>query len=367
MNSFDVVIMGGGITGLGIAHTLATQGYSVCILEKATLGDGTSAHSHRIIHRGFRYLASLDIPRVMSSISSYRWIKNFEPHAVSPLQCLMPLKRFGLKSWVPSLCGCLLYRGMTLSDDLPFPTVISSNFKGVINTESAYLLSWYDGFLADHGLLIKALSDRTEAAGGVCIEHACVDEVSEIRCNSPAVHKINYSTQGREHSVEGKVIVDSRGASVRASLFPSYALSRAFNVVFPEFLPENKGYAMFSPKGRLYFLVPRPDGCALGTGYLPFHQGGDASVSEEEVSSFLKEAEGLFRAQVSRVENVSRIETGIIPLKSLSESEPRFFGSSLIRNDGNRIDILATKYTSFPETASKVKSLVDSLLRNTNA
>ena len=98
---YDLVVLGGGIAGLGVAWEATLRGLKVLLLERDRFGAATSANSLRIIHGGLRYLQSLSLKRVLvSSREQYHLLKS-NPNHISLLKCLMPLKGSGMRSSWP--------------------------------------------------------------------------------------------------------------------------------------------------------------------------------------------------------------------------------------------------------------------------
>src|SRR5258707_3712187 len=91
--TFDVLVVGGGIYGLTIAYDAAQRGLSVALLERDDFGSGTSFNHLRTIHGGLRYLQSLDVGRARESIHERRATARIAPHAVRPLPFALPLYR----------------------------------------------------------------------------------------------------------------------------------------------------------------------------------------------------------------------------------------------------------------------------------
>jgi glycerol-3-phosphate dehydrogenase len=94
---FDLLIIGGGITGCAVAYEAASRGLSVCLLEKGDFGGATSAATSKEIHGGLRYLKNLEIKLVRESLRERRILANIAPNLVHPLAHLMPL--YDLKAW----------------------------------------------------------------------------------------------------------------------------------------------------------------------------------------------------------------------------------------------------------------------------
>jgi len=87
---FDVVVIGGGITGAGVALDAATRGYSVALVEKADYAAGTSSRSSKLVHGGLRYLQTFDLGLVREALLERRLLVKLAPHLVRPLKLVVP-------------------------------------------------------------------------------------------------------------------------------------------------------------------------------------------------------------------------------------------------------------------------------------
>ena len=97
---YDVVVIGGGITGAGIARDAAMRGLRVALFEKDDFGSGTSSKSSKLIHGGLRYLEQAELGLVFESVSERRVQMQMAPHLVRPLPFLVPVfddSRVGLE------------------------------------------------------------------------------------------------------------------------------------------------------------------------------------------------------------------------------------------------------------------------------
>ncbi|HEV2811976.1 MAG TPA: FAD-dependent oxidoreductase, partial [Solirubrobacteraceae bacterium] len=87
---FDVVVIGGGITGAGVALDAATRGYSVALVEKADYASGTSSRSSKLVHGGLRYLQNFDLGLVREALLERQLMVQLAPHLVRPLPLVVP-------------------------------------------------------------------------------------------------------------------------------------------------------------------------------------------------------------------------------------------------------------------------------------
>ena len=114
-DTFDVIVIGGGISGAAIAYEAATRGLRVVLFEKGDFSEATSAASSKLIHGGLRYLSNMEYGLVRESLRERRTLENIAPNFVYPCPMLFPHYRDQFKSnkW-------LLKIGLTLYDLLAF-------------------------------------------------------------------------------------------------------------------------------------------------------------------------------------------------------------------------------------------------------
>ena len=89
-DNFDLVVVGGGITGAGVALDAASRGYSVALVERDDYSAGTSSRSSKLVHGGLRYLQNFDLGLVREALLERALLVNLSPHLVRPLQLLVP-------------------------------------------------------------------------------------------------------------------------------------------------------------------------------------------------------------------------------------------------------------------------------------
>src|SRR3954470_22762983 len=131
--TFDVLVVGGGIYGLTIAYDAAQRGASVALVERDDFGSGASFNHLRTIHGGLRYLQSLDLARARESVLERRTIARIAPHAVKPLPFALPLYRSFTRGATAMRAGFALdrivatgrNRGVPASHRLPGGRVVS--------------------------------------------------------------------------------------------------------------------------------------------------------------------------------------------------------------------------------------------------
>ncbi|HEY2200272.1 MAG TPA: FAD-dependent oxidoreductase, partial [Solirubrobacteraceae bacterium] len=115
----DVLIVGGGIVGTGIARDLALRGLKVALVEQRDLASGTSSRPTRLIHGGLRYLEMFDFALVRTDMREREVLLRLAPHLVQPLQFLMPIYRRGVLYRAKLQAGMQLYDALSYDKSLP--------------------------------------------------------------------------------------------------------------------------------------------------------------------------------------------------------------------------------------------------------
>ena len=116
---FDLIIIGGGVVGAGIARDAALRGLKVALFEKADFGSGTSSRSTRLIHGGLRYLEMLDFGLVRQDLKEREILLRIAPHLVRPLAFLVPFYNRNLFYRLKLLIGMYLYDWLSFDKSLP--------------------------------------------------------------------------------------------------------------------------------------------------------------------------------------------------------------------------------------------------------
>ncbi|MDN5834418.1 MAG: glycerol-3-phosphate dehydrogenase/oxidase [Brevibacterium sp.] len=213
----DLVVIGGGFTGVGVALDAAARGLSVVLIERNDLASGTSSLSSKLAHGGLRYLAKLDVPIAWeSAVERGHLMGQIAPHLIRPLQMLLPLH-----SGVSHVDATMLRAGFAAGDVLrmlartpksllPRPSRVSAADVQQLAPATATsglrggLLSW-DGQLVDDARLVVAIARTAAAHGARIITYAAATSVEADR-----VHVTDQLT-GERHTIRAKQIVNAAG------------------------------------------------------------------------------------------------------------------------------------------------------------
>src|SRR6266850_220268 len=124
-NEFDVIVIGAGINGAGIARDAAMRGLKVLLLDKGDIGGGTSSWSTRLIHGGLRYLEHGEFRLVRESLRERSCLLNICPHLVRPIPLLVPIYEKARRGWWIIRLGMIAYDALSFNKSLPGHRMLS--------------------------------------------------------------------------------------------------------------------------------------------------------------------------------------------------------------------------------------------------
>lgn len=353
----QMVVIGGGISGLGVAWEAARRGLGVLLLERNKCGHGVSNNSLRIIHGGFRYLQNFDFRRVCESAQAQKNLLNFAPDHVAPFPCLMPLSAIGLKSRVPIELALGLYRVLTGNRNVG-RTLSAKDIESQCPTISSFCkhgaLLWYDAIMKDPLLFMERVRLAATSCGLVVREDCAVESVERHSQG----FRIN-TTDGQ--SLFSRVVVNTAGNSPIKAEFrraPEIKWGIGYNLVFNRPPVMTQAFALASMSGRAYFLVPRADKLAVGTRYLfPEHAEEALEVPQLEIASFILELNQAWPGQEFRVEDISKIEAGWLAMHGGKSSNAVPLAREIIIDHKGFVDLVSVKFTTFSSQANRAVNL----------
>ncbi|HTS77216.1 MAG TPA: glycerol-3-phosphate dehydrogenase/oxidase [Bryobacteraceae bacterium] len=298
--TFDVLIIGGGINGAGLARDLALRAkvagraLNVALVERKHFSSGTSGKNSHLIHGGLRYLKQFDFHLVREALEERATLLRIAPHLVEPLPFLLPLEGF--------LREAYYNLGLTLYDRFGggFPRHRRLGLDQVRKMEPGLGLprmtaaaEYYDAQVRSARLVLENIFEA-QSNGAVCANYVAAGRRTR---DSVELHdRIAKET----FEARAKVIVDATGPWARD---PSPRLVRGSHIVLPRLNASDHAIAYFDENGRILFFIPwgeRNDRTLIGTTDVD-HPGSpdDVKISNDEVSYLRSMAERVFPASAS--------------------------------------------------------------------
>lgn len=368
----DLLILGGGVVGAGIARDAALRGLSVVLLERWSIGWGTSSRSSRLIHGGIRYLEQGDIALVRESLRERGTLLRTAPGLVHETPFLFVLDRGAWWRWLRVGIGVLLYRVLAGRDRLgPHHPLLRS---GVVAREpllaSAPILggALYQDARCDDLGLVRANAAAARADGAELLEH--VDASIRILPDDQGV--VATLPDGREIAARSMVIATGPWTDeVRARVgLPARRLvggTKGIHIAFamPDF-PLRHAIAMRHPDdGRVTFCIPEPERgrVYLGTTDTDTDEAPEAlTVSEEDIMYLLRAGQHLFPTLALDRSRITETWVGVRPLLRQSGSESARSREHLMLGEGAVLTVAGGKLTTYRAMAEEAVDLVGGML-----
>lgn len=374
----DVLVIGGGITGAGVALDAASRGLSVALLESDDLASGTSGFSSKLVHGGLRYLAKADFGIAWESALERRWLMQYiAPHLVRPLAYLVAEEKQAPRweFWAAAL-GVTMADGMRRlsglsSELLPGPQRISARAakKLVPQANEAQLRSallYWDGQLEDDARLVIAVA-RTAARYGAQV----LTGVRAVAATGNSVTALDVR-DGALLEVRAGVVVNATGVwtselETELDVLPS----RGSHLVIRAERLGNPRAAWTAPVpghfGRYVFALPQSNGLVYLGLTDELDDGADghrALVPEADVDFLLDTVNPTLQSPLTRADVVGRF-AGLRPLLSSrnaagAESADVSRKHVLLDKPGRPLTIAGGKLTTYRKMAEEA---VDAVLR----
>ena len=322
---WDIAIIGGGATGVGIAVDAASRGYSVCLVEQSDFGKGTSSRSTKLVHGGVRYLRQGNISLVTESLEERGMLRQNAPHLVHELAFIIP----NYSLWEAAFYGI----GMKIYDLLAgkkafgksrhlskeevlrhIPTLQQNDLRGGV--------MYYDGQFDDARLLIH-LSLTADEQGATLLNYARVVSLSHDDDGLIDGFSFVDVESGETKKVRARAVVNATGAFCDAlrqiddpQAKPMVAPSQGVHVVLDRsFLPGDS--AIMVPRtsdGRVMFAIPWHGHTLLGTTDTEVAWATLEPVAMDREIDFLLDTASQYLARAPQRSDILSAFAGIRPL-----------------------------------------------------
>jgi len=370
---YDVLVIGGGATGLGVAVDSASRGYKTILVEARDFAHGTSSRSTKLVHGGVRYLAQWNVCLVREALAERGRLVHNAPHLVHELRFLVPSYSW----WYKPFYGL----GLTMYDVLagslgltPTRFVSTQTARELIPTIREEHLRggvlYSDAQFNDTRLAIS-LARTAEEYGAVLLNYARVTALLKHgRKLAGAV--IADVESGAEHTVRARCVVNATGvySDVIRHLDdpaapPIIAVSQGIHLVLDQsHLPGETAIMVPSTDdGRVFFCIPWQGRTLVGTTDTPVREASAEPVPVEGEVEFVLKHAGLYLAQQPTDADVLAVFTGLRPLVKGSTEKTSALSRdhTLLSSRSGLITITGGKWTTYRRMAEAAVNVISSV------
>ena len=371
----DVLVIGGGVNGAGIARDAAGRGLSVVLCEKDDLGEHTSSASSKLIHGGLRYLEHYEFSLVRKSLIEREVLLRAAPHLMWPLRIVMPYDRGQRPAWLLRL-GFFLYDHLARRELLPGSHGIDlrTHVAGApLQTRFTRGFVYSDAAVDDARLVVLnavGASDR----GATILTHT--------RCVGAARHAQHWQASlqgenGRTTSVTARCLVNAGGAWAAQFLHTAVGqpapaalrLVKGSHIVVRKLFDHDHAYIFQHPDGRIVFAIPyQGDFTLIGTTDIDYHgDAGKVEIDQAEIDYLCELSSRYFKKPVKAADVVWSY-SGVRPLVEDAQAEAasvtRDYRFDFDTAGAPLLSIFGGKITTFRKLAEEAVDLLAPALDN---
>lgn len=335
--AFDVIVIGAGINGAGIARDAAMRGLQVLLLDKGDIGGGTSAWSTRLIHGGLRYLEYGELRLVRESLRERECLLHIAPHLVRPLALLVPIYEGARRGLWTMRAGMIAYDLLSFDKTLPRHRMLSRDeaLHGVPGLNRNGLLGaavYYDAQVefAERLVVENVLSAATH--GAHVMTYARVDN---LILDADTVRGVEFRQplNGAKHVVSARIVINAAGPWVDQVLGNVDGQPAAERLIggtkgshlivgpFPG-APSRAIYVEAQVDRRPFFIIPWNDNYLIGTTDFRYENDlDDVNISQDEVEYLLHETNRVIPSAHLDRSSILYSYSGVRPLPFIGEKD----------------------------------------------
>jgi glycerol-3-phosphate dehydrogenase len=363
---FDILIIGGGITGAGVARDAALRGLSVALVEARDFAAGTSSRSSKLVHGGLRYLQQRDFALVREAATERYVLRKLAPHLARPAQMLVPVH--SRRGYAAIKAGLWTYDRIARVAEAERYRMLSREeaceIEPLLQTERLYGAGLYYEYLTDDARLVLEVIKSAAALGAVVVNRA---EAKRFLVESGVVNGavVHDHVAGADIEVRGGVVINAAGPWVDAVRLlsengekPRLRLTKGIHVaVRSDRLPLSRIVVMNARDRRGVFAIPKDDVTYLGTTDTDYPRPeAYPRIDAEDVLYLLEAANRTFTVDGLTVSDVVSAWAGLRPLLQQEGKKP----SELSRKDeimvspNGLLSIAGGKLTTFRRMAERI-------------
>lgn len=364
-DKYDVVIVGAGVNGAGIAQAAAAAGHSVLLLDKTGVAAGTSSKSSKLIHGGLRYLESMHFGLVREALRERALMLELAPDLVRLQDFYIPVYKDARRSPLLVRTGLTLYSALAgMRPEARFTSVARGRWHQLdgLSTRGLKAVFRYMDAQTDDALLTRAIIDSAVALGCDVLIPGALQSATLVSDGC----EVNFATGNGQGSCHARVLVNAAGPWVNQVLervrcgpkpHPIH-LVQGTHIVLPGSLSSGIYYVEAQRDGRAIFVMPWKGNTLVGTTETPFRGDPDkVRPLASEKRYLLKVLHGVFPHYPTRVEKIIDAFAGLRVLPAsqghaFHRSREVWFSSDRARSP-RLLTVYGGKLTSWRATGEK--------------
>lgn len=323
---FDVLVIGGGITGAGIALDAVTRGLSVALVDMQDFAAGTSSRSTKLVHGGLRYLKQMELKIVAETGRERETVYRNALHVTTPQRMLLPFHKGGTFGKLTTSAGLLVYdklAGVKKDERREMLTAEQTlEMEPLIREDGLLGGGHYVEYRTDDARLTIEVLKKASQKGALCLNYMKVQRFLYHKGKVMGAEIVDTLT-GESMDVHASVVVNATGPwvdEVRAkdevSNRKRLKLSKGIHIVLDQSIfPLRQAVYFDSPDERMIFAIPRGNKVYVGTTDTFFDgDRGNPSATEEEINYLLEALLYMFPSVGVKREDVESTWAGVRPL-----------------------------------------------------
>ncbi len=374
---FDLLVIGGGITGCGIALDAALRGMKVALIEKSDFASGTSSRSTKLIHGGLRYLKQLEFKLVRDVGSERAVVHRNARHVVIPEKMLLPIVEGGSLGKLPTSLGLLVYDLLAgvKAEERRKMLDRHETYKAepLLNTNGLLGGGLYFEYRTDDSRLVIELAKSAYANGALLLNYAQSTKFIYDSTGKVTGATVTDHNSGNSFDIRAKVIVNACGPWVdllrkedNSLKGKRLQLTKGVHLVFPyEKLPLKQAAYFDVGDGRMIFAIPRDNITYVGTTDTVYNESIDSpNCTKADADYLLKAINHMFPSAGLQLNDIQSTWAGLRPLihedgKSASELSRK---DEIMVSSSGLISIAGGKLTGYRLMAEKIVDLAEKKL-----
>lgn len=328
METKDLIVIGGGINGAGIAADAAGRGLSVLLLEAQDLASATSSASSKLIHGGLRYLEHYEFRLVSEALAEREVLLRLAPHIAFPMRFRLPHQPHLRPAWMIRI-GLFLYDHLGKRVSLPSSKGLKFNQNSVLKPELTKGFEYSDCWVDDARLVVLNAQEVVRKNGEV---RTRTKVTRAYRENGLWVVEAQDLRTGETHAWKAKGLVNATGPWVKEFFDDGLKLKSPYgirlikgsHIVVPRAHDEPQAYILQNEDNRIVFVIPWMDEFSIiGTTDVEYKgDPKDVKIDENEVNYLLKVYNDHFKKQLT-VSDIVWDYSGVRPLCDDESDSPQ--------------------------------------------